>query len=677
MNGEWSPAARSVWGKTSSYDADAWMPLVQHLADSADVAGHVWDWLPRRTQRTIEESVPEGARDGRTLLRWLTGIHDVGKASPPFAVKVPVLADRMRTQGLVPPRDSTDFNRAPHGLVGHAIVARWLKARYAADLDIARSYAVVVGGHHGVPPTRSQLSGLVPRPDLVDRGSWISVQEEILDRMTVVTGADRYREAWTEHPLSTTAQAVLTGAVIVCDWLASNIDLFPFGLEEGDRRAGRAWTALDLPAPWQPARLQEDVGKSVVTRFPALGPDPRPVQELGVEAARATSTPPLLIIESTMGSGKTEAALLAAEILAERFDCGGVFFGLPTMATSDGMFRRVLDWIGNLDDHSATSIYLAHGKSGLNDDFRGLLRPGPMSSVHDDGVTASRARAQVQSWLTGRKRGVLATMVVGTIGQLLFMALQAKHAALRHLAFAGKVVVVDEVHAADDFMRMFLCRALEWLAAYGVPVVLLSATLPSAQRQELADAYRAGLGLPSEPLPADTSYPLVTTVCREAVTVAGPAEPLPSASLTLRAVDDDLETLAALVDEWVTDGGCVAVIRNTVTRAQEAATHLRERFGDDVVLHHSRFIATHRAAREVVLRDELGPAEGMRPARRIVVGTQVLEQSLDIDFDAMVTDLAPVDLVFQRLGRLHRHPRQRPARLRDPELVVTGHRGLG
>ncbi|RHW25834.1 CRISPR-associated helicase Cas3' [Nocardioides immobilis] len=681
MGHSWSEAARSVWGKSSGYDGEAWMPLVQHLEDSAAVGSLVWDWLPARTKRTIEDALPPDARDGKVLLTWLAGSHDVAKCSPPFASKVPPLADRMCERGLVEPLDVTDFGKAPHGLVGHVVLGRWLEDRYEASWKTATTYAVIVGGHHGVPPTIAKLDWLEDRPHLVGRGRWHEVQWEILDEMAAWTGADRHLSAWARCPLPTTAQAILTGAVIVSDWLASNTDLFPFDATDGDQRAGLAWDALRLPPPWHPQAPPDDVSAHLLQRFPRLrDAQVRPMQRLVVEAIRGCSSPPLVVIESGMGTGKTEAALLAAETLAQRFDCGGVFVGLPTMATSDGMFARVLEWVEHLDGHGATSAYLAHGKAGLNDDFRGLIERSRAVDVHDEeaGRTAdAKVEAQVLAWLTGRKKGVLANMVVGTIDQLLFMALQAKHAALRHLAFAGKVVVIDEVHAADDFMRMFLVRVLEWLAAYGVPVLLLSATLPSAQRQELADAYRRGLGLPAEPLPDDLAYPLVTTVTADGTAARGAGAQATTHSVDVRVIDDNLDTLTGLLGGWLVEGGCVAVIRNTVGRAQKTAAHLRECFGDVVVLHHSRFIATHRASREALLRVELGPDADHRPARRIVVGTQVLEQSLDVDFDAMVTDLAPVDLVLQRIGRLHRHPRgageaERPPRLRTPQVVLTG-----
>ncbi|WP_436701137.1 CRISPR-associated helicase Cas3' [Nocardioides sp. BYT-33-1] len=682
----YTAAAWSVWGKSADFDGSSWMPLVRHLEDSADVAALVWRWLPIHTREVIDAALPDGARDGCRLLQWLAGIHDIGKCSPPFAAKVPALGDRMREHGLVLPRDSTEFGKAPHGLVGYVVLERWLRERRGFGLRPARSQAVVVGGHHGVPPTGAQVSRLRERPHLVGEGRWVEVQDEILEATARRLELDDLLAAWAECVLPAPVQALLTGAVIVSDWLASNTELFPFGECAGqEARADRAWQELDLPAPWE-ASLPGDASVALLARrFPHLAAfTPRPVQSMALSAATSAEEPRLVIVEAAMGAGKTEAALLAAEVLAAKFGCGGVYVALPTMATSDAMFRRVLRWIARLDQTGATSTHLAHGKAGLNEDYRFLVEQQRMSPVYDDQVRPQEAEAQVRSWLSGRKKGVLANMVVGTIDQLLFTALQAKHLALRHLAFAGKVVIIDEAHAADDYMRTYLVRALEWLAAYRVPVILMSATLPHSQRQELADAYRRGCGAVPVAVPEDAPYPAVTTVDRNGLAlVPSPDDAAPEAERTVEMVclDDELDSLGSMLAGQLADGGCAAVIRNTVGRAQDTARFLRERFPDlDVVLIHSRFVATHRAEREASLRDALGPDPAQRPARQVVVGTQVLEQSLDLDFDLMVTDLAPVDLVLQRVGRLHRHRRgadetDRPALLRAPRLYLTGVQG--
>ncbi len=409
-----------------------------------------------------------------------------------------------------------------------------------------------------------------------------------------------------------------------------------------------------------------------------------------------------MIVEAPMGEGKTEAALLAAEILAARFGLGGCFVALPTMATSDAMFHRVHDWISRLPG-GPVSIYLAHGKSALNPEFQELQALGRLVGISQDPSggdprcqPASDGQAVALAWLSGRKKGVLSSFVVGTVDQILMGGLRSRHLVLRHLALAGKVVVIDEVHASDVFMNVYLVRVLTWLGAYQVPTVLLSATLPRARREELATAYRMGRRrrvptgpvvfgarlppvAPPDPLPAREAspYPCITVATAEAVRAVAVAPSDRTLQVSVELADDDLSALTSLIQQALSAGGCVAVVRNTVVRAQETAEALRAVFGsDEVALLHSRFLGPDRMRKEAELRRRLGPPSigSARPARLIVVGTQVLEQSLDVDFDLLITDLAPMDLMLQRVGRLHRHPRDPAVRgsMSQPRCVVVG-----
>jgi len=466
---------------------------------------------------------------------------------------------------------------------------------------------------------------------------------------------------------------LLTALVIVADWLASDDQRFRYGdHRSSSKRAKQAWDTLAMPPMWTPAMPPRDTEEHMSARFPGFAP--RPVQEAAATAAWDMERPGLLIVEAPMGVGKTEAALLAAEVLAARFGCGGVFVALPTMATSDAMFSRVLDWVHHLPAVSddPQSVFLAHGKARLNDEFAGLARIEHLAGVYDEDQSLETVAAGVLGWFTGRKKGPLANLVVGTIDQVLFGALQAKHLVLRHLALTSKVVVIDEVHAADVYMRQYLHRMLHWLGAAGTPVVLLSATLPPSQRRDLVRAYASGQPHDVVDLTDDHSYPALTT-WSTGVATRTPV-PATAADRTVRIerlADGDL--VKSLMYR-LRDGGCAAVIHNTVGRAQQTATELRDVFGDDVLLVHSRFTATDRISREVGLRRRLGPpATSERPYRLVVVGTQVLEQSLDIDVDVMVSDLAPFDLLLQRMGRLHRHERAgRPSRVSEPAFLVTG-----
>lgn len=692
----WSDDVSAIWGKTSS--DDSWLPLWRHLEDSAAVAALIWDrWLPDSVKDHVAVCLPGGHDDGRRLLTWLAGIHDIGKATPAFAIKAPAMTDRLHRRGFDLKVPLAEAPKAPHGALGYIILREWLVRRFpdlprpAARAGMA--LAVIVGAHHGLLPDEYDLRTLTNRRDYFGGVRWAASRDEILDRMAARAGVIGRLPQWLSRPLPATAQASLAAAVVVADWLASDETRFPYL----DRTEGRpTWEMLRLPRPWTAQAPPRSPARHLADRFPALaGFSPTPIQESAIEAAWAADRPPLVILEAEMGSGKTEAGLAAAEVLAHRFGQGGVFVGLPTMATSDAMFGRVRSWIDEIPGEGSLSMFLAHGKAGLNDDYRGLDDDQRFAGIYDEpqgeGPRVDRAVATVNAWTRGRRKGVLAPFVVGTIDQVLFGALRSRHLALRHLALSGKVVVIDEVHAADIYMREYLLSALTWLGAYGTPVVLMSATLPSEQREQFLRAYAAGAGRgdgrwprpPKHPGPLEsTEYPRTTMLAstRRLIPVAQRS----SRPRTIEVVElaDDLDHLAQVLRGELVDGGCVAVVRNTVTRAQATWMALRAALPEtEVVLVHSRFLSVDRARREADLRSRLGRsskcADGTRPHRFVVVGTQVLEQSLDIDVDLMVSDLAPMDLLLQRAGRLHRHARgedecDRPACLRRPRLLVTG-----
>lgn len=705
-------AARRAWGKHDRA-TEGWLPLRQHMADSAAVAGKLWDeWLPRNVRGLIAEPLPGGMGDGRRLAVWLAAVHDAGKATPAFACQVDPLAEAMRTVGLEmpdPKQFGEDRKLAPHGLAGQLLIQEWLSERHGWSVRESGQLAIVAGGHHGVPPGHQKIHDLDVHPELLrTRGAsesvWKAVQFELMDACAQAAGVEgefaggKFAE-WKSVKLPQPVQILLTAVVILSDWIASSSELFPYisvgvagvagsaSRRSADERLNAAWQGLSLPAPWAPAEPEGTAAELFAARFD-LPADAsiRPVQAEAVRIARQMDPAGLLIIEAPMGEGKTEAALAAAEILAARTGAGGCLIALPTRATSDAMFTRLLSWLDHLPQDGSHSVFLAHAKAALHADWAGLLRKGKrtIAAVEPDGPQSvsrpgAKARAapsglQAHQWLRGRKKGLLASFSVGTIDQVLFASLKSRHLALRHLALAGKVVVIDEVHAYDAYMNVYLERVLEWLAAYRVPVVLLSATLPAARRRALAEAYAGGATPGVDALP-HTAYPVITAISHagNVLHAQPPAASGRETAVQVKPLDDDMTSLVELLDAELADGGCALVIRNTVDRVREAADRLRERFGPDhVTVAHSRFLAADRARNDAELLRLFGPG-GERPTgAHIVVASQVVEQSLDIDFDLLVTDLAPVDLMLQRMGRLHRHQRTRPKRLRVPRCLVTG-----
>ena len=456
---------------------------------------------------------------------------------------------------------------------------------------------------------------------------------------------------------------------------------------------------MDLRGGWDPASLPR-YPDQVHARF---GEPSRPAQTDAVALAAEMTAPGLLILEAPMGEGKTEAALAATEVLAAKFGADGLFVGMPTQATSDPMFLRVRKWADSVTP--GLPVGLLHGKRRFNPEWNKLRKQvrfagvdnfgcedttyGPAGS--DRSTSAEDARLIPAEWFLGHKRGLLSALTVGTIDQLLHAATRTRHVMLRHAGLAGRVVVLDEVHAYDVYMAQFLFEALRWLADAGVPVVLLSATLPPDLRAELVRSYVQGAltarDVDLSALPPAEGYPSALSVCvvdgepRFRTRASAPWRPSVPVEVEILAEESDADpdqVVAALV-EALRDGGCALVVRNTVTRAQRTYAAVKEVFGSDAVLLHARLAAGERAdGTERVLellgrpgRDDAPP----RPRRLVVVATQLAEQSFDVDVDLLITDLAPIDLLLQRIGRLHRHARpesERPSRVRRPRVIVTG-----
>lgn len=685
-----SAAARALWAKSGGGLEDEnglrpWLCLPQHMLDSACAAQWLWQhWVSDLTRHRLAELVGLEETETGTLFIWLAAVHDLGKATVTFQTQLERRGDhgeftrRLRDAGLplAPPVWELNLPRFPHAMASGLIVESWLE-----DQDMparaARRLAQVADCHHGVvSPQNLREPAAVALRNYPE--SWKALHRELLDFAADISRARPLLRSYRQR-ITAPTQTLLTGLVIMADWMASNTDAFPLGpvLPQGER-VENAMDVLDLTEPWRPPAPDPAAVDDHLARHFAWPADrtARPIQRAVSEICHELQGPGLLLIEAPTGEGKTEAALLAAEVLAARFGSGGVMVAAPTMATADGLFQRVLAWAERSSGPVPTSMFLGHSKNSLNRDFR-ALRSQVLNfrSVEDDGDASRDAGGVIaSSWMSGRKKGILSTFTVATVDQVLFMALQAKHSMLRHVGLAGKVVIIDECHAYDTYMSAYLQTALEWLAHYRVPVILLSATLPAELKRSLLGAYRGA----SVREPLSAAYPLITAVDRETV-VEHPVEARCSdlhAQLTV--IGDGLEELMDRLDSLMGDGGCVLIICNAVARAQSVYRELVRTHPGEAELHHAAFVASDRAKKEERLRGALGPETHRgagRPHRRFIVATQVAEQSLDIDVDLLVTDLAPMDLLIQRIGRLHRHVRpdsDRPVALRQARVLIRG-----
>lgn len=651
MNAVDDRVSMALWGKAGP-TADH--PLACHLIDVAATAEALLGSAlsPALRQRLTARLGPPLA-----IAAWC-GLHDLGKASPAFQIKRPDLAQRLpRSASIAPVRGSG----APHGLVTAWELPELLAGRWG--MKTARSITAPVAAHHGYFEVASKVAQRSPSAAGV--GWWVDQRAALVELLFSLFDGGK-----PEGPLSVTDAVLLAGLCSVSDWLGSNTRWFPLVPVPGrleayrDRARAQAIGALDELhwKPWRPISDEFEV------LFPGMRP--RGLQTMCIAAAR--QAPGMLIVEAPVGEGKTEAALAVAATWARERGLGGLYVGLPTQATANAMFSRLLAFLARATDSETANTQLLHGSAWLHPDLEALRESQRASTtvVDDDDPSAG---VVVEEWFTNRKRGLLAAIGVGTVDQVLLAGLRTKHGFVRLFGLAGKVVVIDEAHAYDAYMSCVLDRTLEWLAAMGSSVVVLSATLPTRRRGELVAAWQHGLGssIDDPTVQSQAEYPLITTVTTEGVRYHR-VEPTRRWQVTLDRLADPMHTPAgqgAVVHQAVQAaiaGGNVLVIASTVAMAQQLYRQVFDAApGCWTLLVHARFCAQDRARLEGELLSRLG-AGGDRPAGGIVVATQVAEQSLDIDADLLFTDLAPVDLLIQRLGRLHRHARTRAAGFERP-----------
>lgn len=663
---------RLLAGKSDPSGGGGWLPLWMHARDTAGILRHLaQNWLPEAVRHTLglEEEILY------KLVTFLGMSHDGGKMTVAFQSNIlrqlPEARERLQTQLVLP---DTFLNRSatPHAMASEAILL---------ELGCPPGVASIVGAHHGKPQqdglNDSIDEQLENHPDNYwGRGQeaiWQAMWQEMLDNALQESGFSDVTELPT---LTIPAELLLTGLLTMADWIASNTTYFPLiPVEETGRetdypaRVERAWERLNLTAPWESPYNSMDAG-TFRQRFGFL---PNSLQQAVLETADKISVPGLLIIEAQMGVGKTEAALAVAELFANRCQAGGLFFGLPTQATANGIFDRLRDWAETQSEDMVHSIRLAHGMAELNEDYRQLFPGRAVTEEDADRENDPGSGVLVHRWFQGNRQALLADFVIGTVDQLLMAALKQKHLMLRQLGLAGKVVVVDECHAYDTYMNCYLDRALTWLGRYQVPVILLSATLPARRRAELVNAYLGGQAAEGG-WQTSRGYPLLTwtdggQVCQRTV-------PLMEAGRTVQVAPVTEDRLPALLREKLAQGGCAGVIVNTVRKAQAVAAQLRQALpGYEVFLYHAQFLMPDRAEKERTLLRRLGKhSTRAERDRLIVVGTQVMEQSLDIDLDFLVTELCPMDLLLQRIGRLHRRVDRtdRPLPLQTAQCAVLG-----
>lgn len=691
-----NPIAFALWAKTGPVDApETFHPLICHMLDVAAVARVMWTESLSHRQR--EELTRRLGWDNHAdaLVSWLAGAHDIGKAEPTFQAKANSHLARLTALGFVFPRRASQNIR--HGTVSAITLGPIVDGGEALARSTSPA-AAIIGGHHGTPIDRVALMHIDELPD--EDASWKGHRGVLAAVLAKALGA-------TAHlPHSDTAALIhLGGLISVADWIGSDASRFPpycvsgdewRGLDADDylRRADQAAHTALRHAGWlPPPRITRP--RRFTELFP--GRTPRPAQALIETAVAELDEPALLVVECETGSGKTESALSIAEHAMARLGARGFYIALPTQATSNQMFGRTAHHLASRWPDDASELHLLHGNAALSADYSALRPRDPRhesiapTGIHSDGEDGPSGGAVAHEWFMARKRGLLSPFAVGTVDQALLGILNTRHFFVRLFGLSSTTVILDEVHAYDTYTGALIERLVHWLAALDSTVVVLSATLPTERLRMLEASYRAGREVAvsaetdatdapddagtDDPVPSYPRLSIATHRCVQRSALPRSAKPrLVELQYEPARWAETPPALVAAAARMLEPEGCIGVVCNTVAIAQSAYREaLAVLPNAQVVLLHARMRFMERDAIERDLLTALGPGDDSRPSRLLVIATQVIEQSLDIDFDGLVTQLAPVDLVIQRIGRLHRHRRQdRPRHLAEPRVVVCG-----
>ena len=674
MNSFWA-----YWGKARPVEgaSAAFHLLPYHCLDVAAVAAGYLAATPG-LRRWLANKL--GVASEEALVAWVSFwlcLHDLGKFSEAFQGQSARVFESLRGR---PPRKEYNERHDTLGRVAWtklveqtALDEAWLGPQTADHLPGLNAWVRAVTGHHGQPPKSDNIHFGHHFDETHDSAAIVAF---VRDAKALVLGnaqpllptaldADDFCDA------SERLSWWIAGLSVLADWIGSNTDYFAY--RDQPAADGR------LDDYWEHAKRQAAVALAATGVLPAATPSRTPLSTLFPKILKPSplqawasdqplsAEPTLVMLEDVTGAGKTEAAVMLAHRMMAGGLADGFFIGLPTMATSNAMYGRIAAVFGNLFGDDA-SLALAHGQRNLVEAFAAtVLRAGPA-----DGDATQRdetATARCTAWLADHnKRALIAAAGVGTIDQAMLGVLHSKHQSLRLLGLFRKVLIVDEVHACDSYMQRVLESLLEFHAFSGGCAILLSATLPLAMKRALLKAYARGQALaqgehrPTPPSLGSNDFPLATTwhAAQGARALEQPLASRPEVcrSVTLRYASDR-QSVIEMIEAALAAGRCVCWMSNTIADALDAFDELRSRIdADHITLFHSRFALADRLAIEGRILARFGPLSDAQFRRgQLVIATQVVEQSLDADWDVVVSDLAPIDRLIQRAGRLQRHVR--------------------
>ncbi|KWT98067.1 MULTISPECIES: CRISPR-associated helicase/endonuclease Cas3 [unclassified Variovorax] len=643
----------TYWGKAHPLPGTtvAWHPLAYHSLDVAAVVGEYLRVNPSLSS-TLARLLGMAEDAAIKVAMFLAGSHDVGKFGP-FQAKVEELFAQLQPDQPVPSQAAQHHSQA-----GISTLLDWVSARWypdsLEDAELALEPLLNAScGHHGRPVDLSNSTGVGKRTT--------AAAHAYLDAVADVLGLDSFVDLWDGGGYRQ-ASSLLAGVLTLCDWVGSMQRFFPYRAPtmslkcyfvEAQDQARTALVELSL------AEKRPSAKAGLSHLFPAFTASATPLQRFADSVELDRAGPSLFILEDETGAGKTEAALTLASRLLQAGRGTGVLVSLPTQATADALCGRLLP-LANMffeAEGGVPSFSLAHGSASLS-----------LARLRSEHLEAGSICADLDSWAQdSSKTALLSDVGVCTIDQVALSILPVKHFCLRQLGIGQKVLVVDEAHACDAYMLKLLETALEAHAMRGGSAILLSATLPRKHKAALVAAFRKGARWTgAQAVPVSTDYPLATVASSGGMVETPIAARRVSRFTRIQRIGDS--ATEALVLRLLAAGKCVLLLRNTVGRAQADFDTFFALLPGQVQLAHAKFVGKHRSENDRNLLEQFGKRSTSATRKgQLVIATQVAEQSLDVDFDELITDLAPIDALLQRIGRWRRHVRDA-----DGKMAMAG-----
>lgn len=640
-------------------------PLLLHSLDSGLACRQILNRRYNETVINISKEMNKSYEDVLNFLCFMVAIHDIGKFSIPFLLKIKNNTS-LDVDGLIKKyfsfysslsghaSDDNYIKENPHNLLSILIIQSYFKER-GFKRKHYKKFAYAVGGHHGSFFTENEV-----HKSESYFNEFMNLDTELYYKKNLFAHIDCVKSYFNvdldiiEDFKTDDVFYYFTGINILSDWISSDIcprkyngDI-DFHVKESELLISKFLDGILFNSP----SIKENKNFEDIFSFV-----PNKLQSFIIENEDMLNDSGLIFFEDLAGSGKTEAAFWLEKTLLENNNFSGSYMGMPTKDTSNQMMLRKQKFFNIISDE----------KSNLN------LLHGDAKHAVESFVCKTDNIACKDWYLDFSKRGLLSTFGVGTIDRILQMALNIKHFPLQTFALMNRVIIVDEVHAYDEYMLGLLCDAISILSKSNCVFIIMSATLPSRMKKKISNSYLKGKDKEKDISIVNAKYPRISVLDQKKAELKSYHVGSKKTSKTkIDFISGERNFhLDKLYEKIDSSDGCAVWYFNTVSKAQEAYRYLENK-NENVEMHiyHASNLPRYKTIKEKELVGKFGKNSSNRPKKSIVISTQILEMSLDIDFDIMYTEMCPIDALYQRLGRLWRHNNIRPNWISQRECFI-------